>query len=119
MEILAEEVHSDREVGLVVLAYASTVVPSLDLPIDPRREQAVAVLRRIAAGLPAPDMARVSQQSRNGTSVSFRDVGDAFTATDRAALRALCGVTSASPAGTPVGSFPESGLVAAIWPESS
>ena len=119
MEILAEEVHSDHEVGLVVLAYAATVAPNLDALVDPNRERVVAILRRVAAGLPDPAMARVSQQSRNGTSVSFRDVGDAFSKNDRAALRALSGATSSAPAGTPVGSFPGSGLVAALWPESS
>ena len=116
MIIGASEVSDDYDTGLVVLAYAATVAPTLDLPIDSRREQVVAVLRRVAAGLPSPDMARVSQQSRNGTSVSFRDIGDAFTANDRAALRALCGLPASAPA-SPVGSFPTSGLVSAMWPE--
>ena len=118
MEILASEVHSDPDVGLVVLAYAATVAPNLDGLVDPARARAVAILRRVAAGLPEPGMARVMQQSRNGTSVSFRDVGSAFGSDDRAALRALAGGPASSPA-APVGSFPESGLVAAIWPESS
>ena len=116
MEILAEEVHSDREVGLVVLAYAATVAPNLDSLVDPDRERAVAILRRVAAGLPDPSMARVSQQSRNGTSVSFRDIGSAFGIDDRAALRALCGLSSTAPA-APAGSFPDAGMVAALWPE--
>ena len=118
MEILAEEVHSDHEVGLVVLAYAATVAPNLDGLTGTAREKLVAILSRVAAGLPEPGMARVSQQSRNGTSVSFRDIGSAFSADDRAAMRALTGGVSA-PTGAPVGSFPESGLVSALWPESS
>ena len=116
MEILASEVHSDPDVGLVVLAYAAAVAPALDTLVDPARERAVAILRRVAAGLPEPGMARVSQQSRNGTSVSFRDIGSAFSSDDRAALRALCGTAAAVPA-TPAGSFPASGMVAAMWPE--
>ncbi len=116
MEILASEVHSDPGIGLVVLAYAATVAPALDTLVDPARERAVAILRRVATGLPEPGMARVSQQSRNGTSVSFRDVGSAFSPDDRAALRALAGGPASSPA-APVGSFPASGMVAAMWPE--
>ena len=117
MEILASEVHSDPEVALVVLAYAAIVAPNLDGLVDPARVRAVAILRRVAAGLPEPGMARVLQQSRNGTSVSFRDVGSAFSSDDRAALRALCGTTATAPA-TPTGSFPASGVVAAMWPEA-
>ena len=117
MEILASEVHSDPDVGLVVLAYAATVAPNLDGLVDPARARAVAILRRVAAGLPEPGMARVLQQSRNGTSVSFRDIGSAFSSDDRAALRALAGGPASSPA-APVGSFPASGVVAALWPEA-
>ena len=116
MEILASEVHSDPDVGLVVLAYAAAVAPALDTLSATARERAVAILRRVAAGLPEPGMARVSQQSRNGISVLFRDVGSAFSSDDRAALRALCGTAAAVPA-TPAGSFPASGMVAAMWPE--
>lgn len=118
MQIYPDEVHADPEVALVILAYAATVAPNLDDLEDPARERAVAILHRVAAGLPEPGMARVLQQSRNGTSVSFRDVGSAFGSDDRAALRALAGGPASSPA-APVGSFPGSGLVAAIWPESS
>jgi len=115
----ASEVSDNYDTGLVVLAYAATVVPHLDLPAGAvQREQAVAILRRVAAELPAAGSRRVSQQSRNGTSVSFRDVGDAFTANDRAALRALFGAASPGAGATPAGSFPTSGLVAAMWPEA-
>lgn len=120
MIIEASEISDNYETGLVVLAYVATVVPNLDLPAgDVRREQAVAILRGVAAELPAAGSRRVSQQSRNGTSVSFRDVGDVFTANDRSALRALCGLPSSTAPAAPVGSFPAPGLVAAIWPESS
>ena len=116
MIILPEELHSDRSAGLVVLAYAATVAPNIDDLDGLAREKAVAILARVAAELPASGMARVSQQSRNGTSVSFRDVGDLFGVNDRAALRALCGAAHTPPA-APVGSFPDAGMVAALWPE--
>ncbi|MBB1511977.1 hypothetical protein H5399_05080 [Tessaracoccus sp. MC1627] len=118
MDIEPDEISDSYDTGLVVLAYAATVAPCLDSLDNLPRAKAVAILRRVAGELPGTGMSRVSQQSRNGTSVSFRDVGDVFTANDRSALRALCGI-SPSAAAAPVGSFPTSGLVAAIWPESS
>ena len=117
MIIGASEVSDDYDTGLVVLAYAATVAPNLDDLDGLAREKAVAILSRVAAGLPEPGMARVLQQSRNGTSVSFRDVGSAFGSDDRAALRALAGGSASSPA-APVGSFPASGVVAGLWPEA-
>lgn len=119
MEISPEELGDDYDTGLVVLAYAATVAPCLDSLNDLPRQKAVAILRRVAADLPGAGMTRVSQQSRNGTSVSFRAVGDAFTTNDRSALRALCGLPSSAAPAAPSGSFPAPGLVAAIWPESS
>lgn len=116
MIILPEELHSDRSAGLVVLAYAATVAPNIDDLDGLAREKAVAILSRVAADLPTAGSSRVSQQSRNGTSVSFRAVGDLFGVNDRAALRALCGLSSTAPA-APAGSFPDAGMVAALWPE--
>ena len=118
MDIEPDEI-SDYDTGLVVLAYAATVAPCLDSLIGLSRAKAVAILRRVAGDLPGAGMARVSQQSRNGTSVSFRELGSAFSADDRAALRALCGVSPSAAPASPVGSFPASGLVAAVWPEQS
>lgn len=119
MDIEPQHISDDYDTGLVVLAYAATVAPCLD-SLDMRPwEQAVAILRRVAKELPAAGTSRVSQQSRNGTSVSFRDIGSVFGKDERAALRALCGLPSSAAPAAPAGCFPAPGLVAAIWPESS
>lgn len=119
MEIDPGEVSSDLDTGLVVLAYAATVAPCLDTLTDFKRDQAVAILKRVAADLPAAGTSRVSQQSRNGTSVSLREVREAISADNRAALRALCGGPSVGDTAVPVGSFPVGGMVESLWPESS
>lgn len=119
MDIEPQHISDDYDTGLVVLAYAATVAPCLNSLDEMPRQQAVAILRRVALELPTPGMSRVSQQSRNGTSVSFRDIGSVFGKDERAALRALCGLPSSPSPAAPAGSFPAAGLVAAIWPESS
>lgn len=117
--IAHDEISSDRDTGLTVLALAVEAAPALgavDLPEDARRDAAVAILRRVAADLPAAGMGRVSQQSRNGTSVSLRESGAALSAEYRSVLRGLYG-DGARHAAAPVGDFPASGLVAEMWPE--
>jgi hypothetical protein len=69
----------------------------------------------VAAEVPTAGSRRVRSQSRNGTAVSLDPYVSAFTAGDRAALRALCG-DSVTP-GAPVGSFPVGGTVERVWPE--
>lgn len=118
MSIAPAEISNDPDVGLLVLALATDVAPILaseTLPFDVRRDQALVILRRVAADMPAAGMGRVSQQSRNGTSVSMREAGSAFSAEYRSALRALYGGVAV--AAKPVGDFPATGLVAEMWPE--
>lgn len=115
------EISPDPVTGLVVLAYAVTVAPTLatNLAEGVQRQQAVAILTKVAADLPGAGMARVSQQSRNGTSVSFREVGSAFSPDDRDALRALYGDPVPASSAAPIGEFPAAGVVASMWPEAT
>lgn len=94
---------------------ARSIVPCLDSLEGERRGDAIAIIRGVAAELPAPGSRRTKSMSRNGTAVTFTDVGSAFTADDRSALRALCG-TSTVP-GLPVGSFPKGRPFGRVWPE--
>lgn len=98
-----------------LIAVARTIAPCLDTLAGDARETAVAILRGVAAELPAPGTGRIRSQSRNGTSVTWADYSTAFGPDDRAALQALCGV-SISAAGAPVGSFPASTAARGIWP---
>ena len=105
----------DRAIALRVLAEARTIAPSLDSLVGAAWESAVAILVAVAAEVPTAGSRRVRSQSRNGTAVSLDPYVSAFTAGDRAALRALCG-DSVTP-GAPVGSFPVGGTVGRVWPE--
>ena len=105
----------DPQVALRVLAEARTIAPSLDSLEGAAWESAVAILVAVAAEVPTAGSRRVRSQSRNGTAVSLDPYVSAFTAGDRAALRALCG-DSVTP-GAPVGSFPVGGTVERLWPE--
>lgn len=105
----------DPQVALRVLAEARTIAPSLDSLEGAAWESAVAILVAVAAEVPTAGSRRVRSQSRNGTAVSLDPYVSAFTAGDRAALRALCG-DSVTP-GAPVGSFPVGGTVERVWPE--
>lgn len=104
----------DQDVARRLIAAARSIAPCLDSLTDEARLDAIAILKGVAAELPAPGTGRMRSQSRNGTSVTWADFSSAFTADDRSALRALCGTVAA--AGAPVGSFPESTMTRRIWP---
>lgn len=103
----------DESVARRLIATARSIAPCLDTLVNEARLNAIAVLLGVAADLPAPGTGRMRSQSRNGTSVTWADYTSAFSADDRAALRALCG---ASAVGAPVGSFPASTMTRRIWP---
>lgn len=115
MAITANDISGvDMMTARRVLAVARTIAPDLDSLAGDAREEAVAILCGVAAESPPPGMRRARSQSRNGTSVSW-DPYSAFSSEDRAALRALCGMSTAA-AGEPVGSFPASTIASRIWP---
>ena len=110
----ADLVDVDPTVARRVIATARSIAPCLDTLTDEARKDAIAILEGVAAEVPTGGTGRMKSQSRNGTSVTWSDYSSAFTADDRAALRALC--TAATAVGAPVGSFPESTMACRIWP---
>lgn len=104
----------EESVARRLIAVARSIAPCIDTIDGDDKLTVVAILDGVAAELPAAGSRRVRSQSRNGTSISLADMKSAFSDDDRDALRALC---SATPAGLPVGSFPEAGVVARAWPE--
>ena len=106
----------DEVVARRLLAVARAIAPGLDQLDYDDKETAVAILQGVAAELPAPGSRRVRSQSRNGTSIGFDAFVSAWTAEEKAALRALCGHSVAS-SGAPVGVFPAPGVVESLWPE--
>ncbi|WHP18833.1 hypothetical protein [Cellulomonas sp. ES6] len=105
----------DEDVSRRLIAAARSIAPCLDSLVDELRLDAIAILKGVAAELPAPGTGRVRSQSRNGTSVTWADFQSAFSADDRSSLRALCS-TSAATAGSPIGHFPASTVACRIWP---
>ncbi len=106
----------DPTVALRLLAVARSIAPCLDSLTGDNAKTAVAIIQGVAAELPAPGSRRVRSQSRNGTSIGFDAFVSAWTAEEKAALRALCGHSVAS-SGAPVGVFPAPGVVESLWPE--
>ena len=104
-----------EDVARALLLRARSIAPCLDSLSGELRKDAIAVLRNVAAELPAPGERRTKSLSRNGTSLQLDSAGSAFSADDIAALRALC--PAASTAGHPRGSFPEPVGLNKIWPE--
>ena len=100
----------------VLIAEARSIAPCLDRLEGEDRLIAIAILTRASAELPEAGSRRLRSQSRNGASVTLDGFTSAFSAGDRAALRALCGSATAR-AAAPVGEFPAAGLIEQNWPE--
>jgi hypothetical protein len=74
------------------------------------------VLKRVANRWAETGTGAVQSMSRNGTSMTLRDVGHAFAPTDLRDLRLIFGIPDPAHAG-PLGSFPTDRLLSRIWPE--
>ena len=109
----------EQGLALRLIAVARSIAPGLDSLEGVAKLDAIAVLEGVAAEVPAPGSRRVRSQARNGTSVSMDGFQSAFSADDRAALRALCAAASGLSPASPVGHFPPSGIVSQVWPERS
>jgi len=110
-------IGSDEDLARRVLVRARNIAPCIDSFADDSEEQkdAIAILKGVIAEIPAAGSRRVRSKSRNGTSISYNDIGGAFTSDDVTALQSLCS-TVGGPA-DPVGSFPTSRPFATVWPE--
>lgn len=106
----------DEDSALRVIAVALTIAPGLDALAEGSRERrtAVAILRGVATAALIRGPSTIKSQRIGPAAIEYLDAS-AFTADDRAALRALCGAGTAD--GGPIGRFPKSGTFAGIWPE--
>lgn len=83
------------------------------------RADAIAILKAVYARATVVGTGAIASQSRNGTSISLRQINSAWTQEDIDDLRALCEQASASPAGAfPQASFPTDRPLSKLWPES-
>lgn len=112
--IALNEISSDDSLARRVLVRARSIAPCLDTLEGEPRLDAIAILTGVVAEIPAAGSRRVRSRSRNGTSVSYTDVGAAFTSDDILGLRALCSI---QPVGLPIGSFPIEQPFSGVWPE--
>lgn len=117
MPITHEQLGSDENLARRVLVRARNIAPCIDSFADDSEEQkdAIAILKGVIAEIPAAGSRRVRSKSRNGTSISYTDIGGAFTPDDVSALRSLCS-SNVGP-GDPIGSFPTSRPFGYVWPE--
>lgn len=100
-----------------LLAVARSIAPCLDSLEGEAKQDAIVILRGVAAEVPAAGQRHLKSLSRNGTSMAFADVSSAFSDDDRAGLRALC--SQSAPVGVPLGSFPQpADIITNIWPET-
>lgn len=115
MAIVHTDLGVDEDLGRRILVRARAIAPCLDSLAGEARKDAIAILKGVVDELPATGYARAKSLSRDGTSLTFSDIGSAFTADDIAGLRALC--AAAAPGGLPIGSFPDSRIASKVWPE--
>lgn len=113
--ITPQEISTDEDLARRILVLARFIAPGLDLiPEGEDRLTVLAILKNVVAEVPAPGARRVAARSRNGTSISYRDIGGAFSDDDKLSLRSLVAI---APAGTAVGSFPEARPISREWAE--
>lgn len=114
--ILPNEISDDENLARRILVRARSIAPGINnIPDDDdRRLDLIAILKGVVAEVPSPGAGRVRSRSRNGTSITYNDVGGAFSEDAIASLRSL---VAASPAGLPIGSFPEAHAFNREWPE--
>lgn len=118
MAITPDEISTDDDLARRVLVRARSIAPCIDSFADgsESKKDAIAILKGVIAEIPSAGSRRVRSKSRNGTSISYIDIGGAFSSDDVSGLRSLC---SAVPAGGPVGSFPAARAFEGIWPEEA
>jgi hypothetical protein len=115
--IQPQEISTDEDLARRILVRARFLAPGIDaIPHgDERRLDALAILKGVIAEVPAPGSRRVKGRGRNGTSVSYFDVTDAFSEVDISNLRSL--VSAAPSEGLAIGSFPDARPIDRQWPE--
>jgi len=110
------DISDDEDLGRRVLVRARAIAPCLDSLDRERENDAIAILKGVVAEIPTAGSRRVRSRSRNGVSVTYSDIGSAFTTDDIAALRSLCSGEAAATGS--VGSFPTARPYGRLWPDS-
>jgi hypothetical protein len=105
-----------EDVARRIILAARSIAPCIDSFADDSEEKknAIAILRGVAAEVPASGSRRVRAQRIGSASVDYWDA-KTWLPEDRQLLRSMC---AGSPAGgMPVGSFPEARPLSRLWPE--
>lgn len=112
------DITNDEDLGRMILIRARRIAPQITTVADGTDEKAdaVAVLRLVAKRAVEAGTGAIASQSRNGTSITRRDIGSAFRSEDLDALRTIFDIPAVVSAG-PVGSFPPAGVITGLWPE--
>lgn len=120
MTITYDLIGADENIARRILVRTRDVAPCI-LDLDPDSEDgknALAILEGVYARAADVGTGTVASRSRNGTSISLRDIKSAFAAEDLSGLRSLCGACeSAAPSAHARGSFPKDRPLANMWPE--
>lgn len=106
----------DESLARRIISVARSIAPCLDSLTGDARDDAIAILKAVAAEVKSRGSRQVVSQHVGPATVTY-DVGSAFTSDDRAALRDLCS-TSPAVGGHPTGSFPKERPVGRVWPET-
>ncbi|WP_279367338.1 hypothetical protein [Microbacterium testaceum] len=116
--ITHSDITPDEDLGRVILLRAADIAPQVRTVPDATeaKKDAIAVLKRVANRWAETGTGAVQSMSRNGTSMTLRDVGHAFAPTDLRDLRLIFGIPESTHAG-PLGSFPTDRPLSRIWPE--
>jgi hypothetical protein len=107
----------NEDVARRIIIAARSIAPCIDSFADETEEKknAIAVLRGVAAEVPAEGSRRVRSQRIGQASIEYQDA-KTWLPEDRELLRSLC--AKAAPAGLPVGSFPTDRALQRLWPET-
>lgn len=118
--ITHSDITPDEDLGRVILLRAASIAPQVrTVPDDTEaKKDAIAVLKRVANRWAETGTGAVQSMSRNGTSMTLRDVGHAFAPTDLRDLRLIFDIPEPAHAG-PLGSFPTDRPLSRIWPEET
>lgn len=105
-----------EDVARRIIVAARSIAPCIDSFLEGSEEKknAIAILRGVAAEVPAPGSRRVRAQRIGPASVDYWDA-ETWLPEDRRDLRSLC--SAVSTAGNPIGSFPQERPLARLWPE--
>ncbi|MDF2554133.1 MAG: MPMin1 gp44 [Microbacterium sp.] len=117
--IVPTDLGTDTDLARRILIRAREIQPAIvtfDTGTEERAD-ALAILKGVYARASAIGAGAVSSQSRNGTSISLRDIRSAFYPDDISGLRSLTDAGPDSPTGLPRGSFPTDRPISRLWPE--